>query len=118
MSDKCMRCIAEAAPIGNDPECGAIYQSLHNPDHQFVIIGNAHLMLTVKRPSTSELCEVFRCAAKPSRIWPTDRPGRKVEKGVCDAHGAVLDGGGPWTRGPNGTILMGKDYSVATRKLG
>lgn len=44
------------------------------------------------------------------------RPG--VEKGVCEAHSAVLDAGEPWTRGPNGTILMGEDYSVAKRGLG
>jgi len=119
MSDKCMRCNAEAAPIGNDPEYGEIYQCLHNPDHRFVIItDDVHLMWTVGRPLVGEPCKVFRCAAKPSRIWSTDRPGRRVEKGVCEAHSAVLDAGEPWTRGPNGTILMGEDYSVAKRGLG
>jgi hypothetical protein len=56
--------------------------------------------------------------ARPSRIWSTDRSGRWKERWVCEVYGAALDAGEPWMRGPNGTILMGKDYLVAKRRQG
>lgn len=119
MSDKCMRCNAEAVPIRNDPEYGDIYQCLHNPDHQFMIItDDVHLIWTVERPSAAGRYPILRCMTRPSRGWSADRSGRPKERWVCEANGAALDAGKPWMSRPNGTILMGKDYLVAKRRLG
>jgi hypothetical protein len=120
MSDvKCIKCNAETVPIGNDPEHGVIHRCLHNTDHLLAVIADdLPQAWVVEHPAGEPECRVFRCMARPSRCYSTDWSGRRIEMGVCKVHGAALDAGESWMRGPNGKVLMGEDYLVAKRRHG
>lgn len=118
---KCPKCNAETAPFElrtDDGEDVTVYRCLKNIDHTVIPGDGVDYIHTADRSGAPRRpgCAVLRCARDFGQIFGTDRPGRRVEYAVCSVHGAALDGGEPWLRGPENRILMGEDYEIEQRR--